>query len=197
MQHTFILLTALLLAPLAALHAANPAAGQAADPTKIPIRFTTPGKGQLSLGVYDDSGMLIRSLTYASGVDGGKQTLEWDGTTDLGLPAKPGTYAARGVWFAEPLKASFKMKVGVSGDPPYVLDNGLGAIAIDNAKSIRVKNVEVEIPQPAGAAQVAWDLKDDFGNYVEPGTRYAGSRARGAGSAVWMSWSASWSRSGS
>ena len=101
-------------------------AGQAAEPTKIPIRFTTPGKGQLSLGVYDDSGMLIRSLAYAGEVGGGEQTLEWDGTTDLGLPARPGAYSARGVWFAEPLKASFKMKVGVSGDPPYVLDNGLG-----------------------------------------------------------------------
>jgi len=125
-KRTRTLLMALLLTPLAALHAADPAAGQAAEPTRIPIRFTTPGKGQLSLGVCDDSGMLIRSLTYASEVDGGKQTLEWDGTTDLGLPARPGTYAARGVWFAEPLKASFKMKVGVSGDPPYVLDNGLG-----------------------------------------------------------------------
>ena len=101
-------------------------AGQAAEPTKIPIQFTTPGKGQFSLGVYDDSGTLIRSLSYAGEVDGGKQTLEWDGTTDLGLPARPGAYSARGVWFAEPLKASFKMKVGMSGDPPYVLDNGLG-----------------------------------------------------------------------
>ena len=40
-------------------------AGQAAEPTRIPIRLTKPGKGQLSLGVYDDSGTLIRSLTYA------------------------------------------------------------------------------------------------------------------------------------
>jgi hypothetical protein len=101
-------------------------AGRAAEPTKIPIRFTTPGKGQLSLGVYDDSGTLIRSLTYASEVGGGKQTLEWDGTTDLGLPARPGAYSTRGIWFAEPLKANFKIKVGISGDPPYVLDNGLG-----------------------------------------------------------------------
>jgi hypothetical protein len=117
-------LTARVLAIAALLALAS--AGPAAEPTKIPIRFSTPGKGQLSLGVYDNSGTLIRSLTYASEVDGGKQTLEWDGTTDLGLPARPGAYAARGIWFAEPLKAKFKMKVGVSGDPPYVLDNGLG-----------------------------------------------------------------------
>ena len=26
--------------------------GQPAEPTKIPIRFATPGKGQFSLGVY-------------------------------------------------------------------------------------------------------------------------------------------------
>jgi len=35
-------------------------AGQSAELMKIPIRFTTPGKGQLSLGVYNDSGTLIR-----------------------------------------------------------------------------------------------------------------------------------------
>jgi hypothetical protein len=61
------------------------------------------------------------------------------------------------------------------GLPPFRINyevptNGLSAIAIDDAKSIRVKNAEAEIPRPAGAAQVGWDLKDDFGNYVEPGT---------------------------
>jgi len=101
-------------------------AGQAAEPTKLPIRLTTPGKGRLSLGVYDDSGTLIRSLTYAGKVDGGKQTLEWDGTTDLGLPARPGTYAARGVWFERPPQVEYKMKVGLSGTPPYPTPDGLG-----------------------------------------------------------------------
>ena len=97
-----------------------------AGPPSIPIEFTSPGKGFLSLGVYDDSGMLVRSVTHAGEVGGGMQKLAWDATTDLGLPAKPGRYGVRGVWFAEPLKADFRMKVGISGDPPYVLDNGLG-----------------------------------------------------------------------
>ncbi|HUU91559.1 MAG TPA: hypothetical protein VM238_10140, partial [Phycisphaerae bacterium] len=48
--------------------------------------------------------------------------------------------------------------------------DGLSAIAIDDAEGIRVKNVEADIPRSAGPAQVAWDLKDDFGAYVEPGT---------------------------
>ena len=61
------------------------------------------------------------------------------------------------------------------GLPPFrityeVPTDGLSAIAIDDAEGIRVKNVEAEIPRSASRAQIAWDMKDDFGNYVEPGT---------------------------
>ena len=92
----------------------------------LPVGFTSPGKGLLSLGVYNEAGTLVRSLTYAQEIDAGKQALAWDATTDLGLPAPPGRYSVRGAWFAQPPKVDFKMKVGLSGDPPYVLDNGLG-----------------------------------------------------------------------
>jgi len=100
--------------------------GLCGEPASMPVAFDSPGKGLLSLGVYDESGTLVRSLSYAKEVEAGKQALAWDVTTDLGLPAAPGSYSVRGVWFPGPPKIDFKMKVGVSGDPPYVLDNGLG-----------------------------------------------------------------------
>jgi len=64
---------------------------------------------------------------------------------------------------------------GADGLPPFriryeVPADGLSAIAIDDADGRRVKNVEAQIPRSAGPAQIAWDLKDDYGNYVEPGT---------------------------
>ncbi len=68
--------------------------------TNLTVAFNAPGKGLLSLGVYDSSGTLIRSLAFAKTVEAGPQSLSWDGTSDLGLPAAPGTYRAQGVWFS-------------------------------------------------------------------------------------------------
>jgi FlgD Ig-like domain len=95
--------------------------------TSKPISVQAPGQGFVSLGIYDDKGKLIRSLAYAKPVTPGTQTFAWDGTTDLGLPASPGSYHARGVWFPEQPKINYAMKIGISGNPPYVTNDDRGA----------------------------------------------------------------------
>ena len=57
----------------------------------LPVRFTAPGKGLVSLAIYDANGVLVRSLLSAQAVEAGRQTVTWDATTDLGLPVKAGT----------------------------------------------------------------------------------------------------------
>jgi hypothetical protein len=91
-----------------------------------PIALNVPARGHLSFGIYDGSGTLIRSLAYAKEVDGGPLTLTWDGTTDLGLPVAAGNYRAKGVFFSDGPKAKYVMKVGISGDPPWVQADGSG-----------------------------------------------------------------------
>lgn len=91
-----------------------------------PIRLEIPGRGFLSLGVYNRQNTLIRSLLAAKPVLAGPLKLSWDATTDLGVPVAPGTYHVRGVWFARPVSVKYIMKVGESGNPPYTLSNGLG-----------------------------------------------------------------------
>ena len=49
----------------------------------IPVMATTPGKGYLSLALYDKKGVLVRSLLYAKPVEADRQWVEWDGTTDM------------------------------------------------------------------------------------------------------------------
>ena len=90
------------------------------------FRVAVPGAGFLSLGAYDGQGTLVRSLCYARDVVAGPSDVSWDLTTDLGLPAAPGEYRVKGVWFPAPPKAQYRMKVGISGEPPYPLANGLG-----------------------------------------------------------------------
>ena len=92
----------------------------------LPATVTAPGKGCVSVGVYDAGGCLVRSLAYAREVEAGRQELSWDGTTDLGLPAAPGAYQVRGVWFERGPQVRLAMKVGISGDPPYIRADGSG-----------------------------------------------------------------------
>jgi hypothetical protein len=70
-----------------------PAAAPAAESggsVRLPITFTAPGPGFVSLALYDQDGVLVRSLLYAEPVEKGSRVVPWDGTTDLGLPAKSG-----------------------------------------------------------------------------------------------------------
>ena len=92
-----------------------------------PLSFPAPQKGFVSLGVYTEEGELIRNLLNAKPVESGKQAVSWDGTTNLGLPAAPGKYRVRGVFFSEPPKIDYLMKVGLSGNPPYETSDDRGA----------------------------------------------------------------------
>ncbi|MDR0902214.1 MAG: hypothetical protein LBM92_05545, partial [Opitutaceae bacterium] len=119
------------LRPLLSLSAAAllTAAGalRADSPAPPALSVQSPGQGFLSLGVYDAEGMMVRGLLHAQPVGAGPQTVQWDGTTQLGLPAAPGDYNIRGIWFPEPPKIEHVMKVGVSGNPPWVTDDDRGA----------------------------------------------------------------------
>ena len=101
-----------------------------ADPVSLPVQITAPGDGLASVAVYNDKNEMIRSLAYALPVKAGAQSLTWDGTTDLGLPADPGAYHVHGVFFTQPPQIKYIMKVGLSGEPPYLSDepnSGWGA----------------------------------------------------------------------
>jgi len=93
---------------------------------ELPASVTSPDKGLVSAGVYDSSERLVRTLASAQEVPGGAVKFNWDGTNDLGLPAQAGDYHVKGVWFPSGPKIKFLMKVGISGDPPYVSADQLG-----------------------------------------------------------------------
>ncbi|MCX6966958.1 MAG: hypothetical protein NTZ46_04115 [Verrucomicrobia bacterium] len=76
-----------------------------AEPVKITF-LPPPMEGQISLGVYDTAGRLVRILhreidpdELTKGDDG--LVTQWDGKDDQGKPCPPGTYRARGVMVGE------------------------------------------------------------------------------------------------
>ncbi len=94
--------------------------------TSFPIFIDSPGKGFISLGIFNSEGQQIRTIAYAKETKGGKHGFIWDGTTDLGLPVAPGTYTANGIFFIEQPKLEWVMKVAKNGNPPYRTADGKG-----------------------------------------------------------------------
>ncbi len=92
----------------------------------LPVRFTAPGKGMVSLAVYDADGVLVRTLLNAQAVEAGLQTVAWDATTDLGLPVKAGSYQVKGIFFTASPSLQYVMTVGKSGNPPWRTPDGKG-----------------------------------------------------------------------
>src|SRR4051812_9271696 len=94
---------------------------------RIPVKFDAPGKGYVSLALVDKDGLHVRTLLSAVPVEKGEQSIPWDGTTDLGVPAGAGSYRVKAVFFETPPSLDFVMKVGKSGNPPWPTGDGKGS----------------------------------------------------------------------
>ena len=168
------------LAPLLALFTASCAAQTQAPPApvavpiaatvvgarpgvRLPVSFNAPDQGFASLALYDKNGVLVRSLLYGQPVTKGVNTLNWDATSDLGVPVAPGTYSAKGIFFKTKPSADWVMKVGKSGEPPYRTPDGKGdwggnlgypsALAA-NSNSVVMIYAAVEDAQTTGIQQM-------------------------------------------
>ena len=154
---------AISLAGLIARNAGSADTLRAAPSLRLPISFAAPAKGFVSLALYDDEGVLTRSLLYAEPVEKGARTIEWDGTTDMGNPAAAGAYTARGVFFTEGPAVKFEMIVGKSGNPPWRTADGKGdwggnlgypSSIVSNGKSLVMGYAAVEDNQITGVQQM-------------------------------------------
>ena len=107
----------------------------------IPIPFTLPEAGYVTLVIEDQDGRRIRNLVSETPFPAGDNIAWWDGTDDLGrdidaaahglynIPAQfvaPGTYTARGLWRKE-IEASYEFSVYASGNPPWSTPDHTGA----------------------------------------------------------------------
>ena len=118
----------------AALEAAIlPVAKMAETHPPIPIKFSVPDDGEVTLVIEDATGTRVRNLVSQAPFKKGENTAWWDGTDDLGRdPAEaahgiyfvppnlvaPGAYTVRGIWH-KPLEARYEFSVYSPGDPPW------------------------------------------------------------------------------
>ena len=92
----------------------------------IPVAYSAPADGLLSLTLSDEKGQLVRSLLSALPVKAGKSSVTWDGAEDLGRVCPPGDYSVKGLFFDTPPSLKYRMTVGRSGNPPYRTPDGKG-----------------------------------------------------------------------
>ncbi|MDR1010449.1 MAG: hypothetical protein LBM04_04890 [Opitutaceae bacterium] len=107
----------------------------------IPIRFTLPRAGFVTLVIEKPDGTRVRNLISDTPFPAGENTAWWDGCDDLGrdpdaamhgvfnIPARPvapGQYRVRGL-VRDEIKPHYEFSVYTTGHPPWNTADGAGA----------------------------------------------------------------------
>jgi hypothetical protein len=89
------------------------------------VAYHMPKNGELTLGLYDTNGALLRWLVKDEFRRAGDHRAGWDGLDQWGKKVPPGNYTVKGVYHA-PLKADYLMTVDNPGTPPWPTPDGHG-----------------------------------------------------------------------
>lgn len=107
----------------------------------IPVKFTLPEAGFVTLVIEDKDGKRIRNLVSETPFPAGDNTAWWDGTDDLGrdveaakhgvyhIPAQfvaPGEYRVRGLW-RKAIHSFYEFGIYNGGNPPWNTADHTGA----------------------------------------------------------------------
>jgi len=114
-------MTAMLAEPISVILKTRHAFQTKAIPEKRPVLsvpYKMPGDGDLTLGLYDKDGQLVRWLTQGDFRYAGQNKEDWDGLDQYGDPVAPGNYTLKGVYHA-PITTDYKMSVLNPGNPPW------------------------------------------------------------------------------
>jgi hypothetical protein len=89
------------------------------------VAYHMPVDGQLTLGLYDEKGALLRWLVKDEHRSAGDHRESWNGLDQWGRKMSPGTYQVRGLCHA-PLVADYLLTVDNPGQPPWPTPDGRG-----------------------------------------------------------------------
>src|SRR5579883_3281620 len=106
---------------LAALCFGQQGGRPAPQPSKSPgnsISYKIPVDGDVTVGLFDRNGQLVRWLVQGEYRYAGNNSEPWDGLDQYGHPAAPGTYTVKGLYHS-PITSDYKMTVANPGNPPW------------------------------------------------------------------------------
>lgn len=97
----------------------------------VPVPYTAPKAGRVTLAIDDAQGRRVRNLTAAQTRNAGANVEQWDGLDDAGKPVPPGEYRLRGL-IHEGIRANWLMSFSSPGNPPWTTPDGTGAFYGDH-----------------------------------------------------------------
>ncbi len=110
------------------------------EPPPIPVKFTLPEAGLVTLVIEDAQHHRVRNLVSESPFPAGENTAWWDGSDDLlrdpeaakhGVyniptrPVAPGTYIVRGLW-RKPVELHYEFSIYNAGKPAWTTADNTG-----------------------------------------------------------------------
>ena len=94
--------------------------------------YTMPKEGDLTLGVFDAGGRLLRWIVQGEHRPVGRNAEQWDGLDGYGKPIPAGSYQIRAIYHP-PLGLDYQMTVGNPGSPPWPTADDKGDWLSDEA----------------------------------------------------------------
>ncbi len=110
-------ITSLLIALSVACAEATP--GEPPQSSQVlSVPYKMPADGDLTLGLYDRNGQLLRWLVRGEFRYAGENKESWDGLDQYGNPVPPGAYTLKAIYHT-PITTNYKMSVANPGNPPW------------------------------------------------------------------------------
>ena len=107
----------------------NNAAPKAVGPV---INYTVPKDGEVTLGIYDQQGQLLRTVLSDETRSAGKNVDPWDGLDQWKKPIPAGSYLLKGLYHPT-ITTEYVMSFGNPGNPPWPTADGKGDWLSDEA----------------------------------------------------------------
>ena len=98
----------------------------------IPYTYHLPQESNVTLGVYDAQGHLLRDLVKDAHRRAGSNTEYWDGKDQFGNTVAPGRYIVKGISHP-PISVQHVISIGNPGSPPWPTADGTGDWLSDEA----------------------------------------------------------------
>ena len=108
-------------------------AGSIPDVTRpLPIHYEMPRDAELSMGIFDHDGRLLRTIAKTDFRRAGTNTEYWDGRDQYGQLLAAGEYVVKALYH-DPISTDYALTLGNPGNPPWPTPDGKGDWLSDEA----------------------------------------------------------------
>jgi len=104
---------------------AQQAGGAASQPAGPLLSYTLPKDGEVTLGIYDQQGQLLRTVISGESRSQGRLSESWDGLDQWGKPIPAGSFLLKGLYHPT-ITTDYVMTFGNPGNPPWPTSDGKG-----------------------------------------------------------------------